>query len=845
MSSTEPETLRLLVVLASPTAAPEGVGLARGAKLDVVEAWTKLRSAIENTCAPDRKNAYPVHWHVYRCYPQSARALHMLLRTGYQIVHFNCHGDPNTLYLEDGSGNELPYSSAQMVADLRDNGVELIVLVACDSRQIGLDLVKAKAVPCAIVTCKAIQSSHVQIFTRLFYEQLALGKTAAAAFAIAHKGAPDPAAWELIGDGNSFRPRRHPQGYAAGPPTFIQSLPTNSLFPFGQAQFFVGRRQELIRIGEWLDSQHFVMVLSGPGGAGKTALAVQSALRFQHRFRALVFVSAKDLPNFGPADVLEALREALRDVSGPLPVLDDGQNVIGSISRCLYAAPVLLILDNFETIRPQLAVQIGQAISRIADGSGSKVLVTTRPVQNPALTDVVHGQNSIALGKLRSEEALALIYNAWRKANGRFPPDNVAPEEASRLTQLHRDAGLPRSCNLLTVKRLNDLAKLAFRYPGFVRLAGSLAAKWGYESAHKRLRQMTGTDLSTALTELIGTMVESLEKQHPRALIALHAALPFVGGFEEEHLRYVAGVEDDIRFQDEYLGPAEQASLLNRRYDRYEMDAPVRAYLEYQRPPEPSTMAEFQQRHAEALLKIADKYRDAPTSMPYEWGNISAAIEHLLQQIGTAGNVPQSLARLLVDHVLRWRSVLVEKEPQRCRTWLGKARDAARKLGERETEALILQTLGDLVRPQNLEAAEAYYKNALELFREKDARVAEAIVLRSLGELAHELTDTDSAFYYYGEAARLFFELVDHAKSADVYGKMAELHKQREEYEAATWCRTIASLLLSLSASNDASSTYRTMAKHFEERGQHEAAASCLTRAEQIHAELSHSLLAT
>ena len=136
---------------------------------------------------------------------------------------------------------------------------------------------------------------------------------------------------------------------------------------------FVGREDELAWLQETLLRQGTRMVtLTGPGGSGKTRLAIEGARRLLEPFRGAVwFVSLQDLvdPALIPGAIADAMSLPRSAQSEPL-----GQAVeVLSRQRCL------LVLDNLEHL-----VEDGATVVRALLGSAPtlKCLVTSRQCMN-------------------------------------------------------------------------------------------------------------------------------------------------------------------------------------------------------------------------------------------------------------------------------------------------------------------------------------------------------------------------------------------------------------------------------------------------------------------------------
>ena len=105
----------------------------------------------------------------------------------------------------------------------------------------------------------------------------------------------------------------------------------------------IGREEDVQRVADLLGSPSVRLVtLTGPGGTGKTRLAMEVARLVEPQFPAgVVFV---DLTMTSSSDgVVSALAAALGLDAGPMPMID-------TIAGALSTEPVLLVVDNFEHV---------------------------------------------------------------------------------------------------------------------------------------------------------------------------------------------------------------------------------------------------------------------------------------------------------------------------------------------------------------------------------------------------------------------------------------------------------------------------------------------------------------
>jgi predicted ATPase len=165
-----------------------------------------------------------------------------------------------------------------------------------------------------------------------------------------------------------------------------------------QLTSFIGREQELRDLKGHLDRSR-LLTLTGPGGSGKTRLALQLAAQVTGSFPdGVYFVALAPVGN--PDLVLSSIAQGigLRDV-GDRPLLE-------RVRSHLEAARVLLLLDNFEHLiaSAPVIVQILQATAEL------RIVVTSRAPLH------VSGEQQFEVPPLRARRA-----GVARTARGRAP----------------------------------------------------------------------------------------------------------------------------------------------------------------------------------------------------------------------------------------------------------------------------------------------------------------------------------------------------------------------------------------------------------------------------------------
>lgn len=207
---------------------------------------------------------------------------------------------------------------------------------------------------------------------------------------------------------------------------------------------FVGRQAELDALGALIDAHRCVTVV-GPGGVGKTRLALEFAAR-RHGDRSPVVV---ELEHADPDDVVPRIARAL-DLEAVA-----GADVTASVAFALASHPYLLVLDNIDRVGP--AVQ--DAARRILPAARDlRILGTSRtPFGDPA-------EHVLALEPLPvggADAAALTMFLDRLSANGVAP---TAGERAIAGRICARLDGLPLAIELAaSVSRHLGLAELADR----------------------------------------------------------------------------------------------------------------------------------------------------------------------------------------------------------------------------------------------------------------------------------------------------------------------------------------------------------------------------------------------
>jgi hypothetical protein len=227
----------------------------------------------------------------------------------------------------------------------------------------------------------------------------------------------------------------HPSSFDLRPST---STPNN----LPRLQPFFGRATELATIREALDpdSRTWGALIDGPGGMGKTSLAVRAAYDCPPGlFQRIVFVSVKDremdddgerpLGNLLVPGFLEMLNELARELGQPDIAKSPEDQRIRLLLDALRPAQALLILDNLESLPKTDRDQLFTFVKRLPPGC--KAILTSR-------RRIGSGSEELILEKLDQDAALATLADLARRH-----PLLARTSEAERIALYTQTAGKP------------------------------------------------------------------------------------------------------------------------------------------------------------------------------------------------------------------------------------------------------------------------------------------------------------------------------------------------------------------------------------------------------------------
>lgn len=238
---------------------------------------------------------------------------------------------------------------------------------------------------------------------------------------------------------------------------------------------FVGREQEVARLKDLVRSKRLV-TLTGPGGVGKTRLALQVASNFLPDFEEGVYVV-----DLAPLDDPELVAAAIGHV---LDVGERGSEpMVDTLGQALKQKAVLLILDNFEQV-----MEAASLIPRLLDRSpGLRIMATSRSRLG------LYGEQLFPVEPLDNKEAVDLFGDRARALDPDFVPGEDGEGTIRELCQTLDNLPLAIELAAARTSTLTPLAILrqlgsgldAFKSPEFGRprrhRSLEAALDWSYE----------------------------------------------------------------------------------------------------------------------------------------------------------------------------------------------------------------------------------------------------------------------------------------------------------------------------------------------------------------------------
>jgi predicted ATPase/DNA-binding SARP family transcriptional activator len=492
-----------------------------------------------------------------------------------------------------------------------------------------------------------------------------------------------------------------------------------------QVELLIGRQRELDDVARLVRSGARLVTLTGPGGVGKTRLALQAASELSEHFRDGVFW----VPLAG-----------VRDSALVLPTVGQTLGARHDLAEHVGEQRMLLLLDNFEHV-----VAAAPALSELLRRCPSLSLcVTSRALLR------ITGEREYVVPQLHEEDAVAL----FRERAPIADPEDAVREVCRRLD------GLPLAIELAAARtRVLAPAKLL-------------------ERLEPRLPLLTtgARDVPDRQRTLHATIEWSYDLLSPSEQLLFGRLAVFAGGFTLEACEGVCDGDLDT------LQCLVEQSLVRREGQRFALLETIREYAQDRlaRADEADRIA---RRHAEWMLNLGlpfesdlgtTRLESALPQLRAEIDNARAAIAWALDKAErdfvlrlilaswafgpTFTDVARWYDEALPDtdiqpsgslaHALRDAGAVAEArgETRKAAAFLARSLRMHRELGDEDGETRALRRLGDnALAMDDVPQALATYNESLSLATRRGDTRGVYLALNGLGRAERELDDPQRA----------------------------------------------------------------------------------------------------
>ena len=573
---------------------------------------------------------------------------------------------------------------------------------------------------------------------------------------------------------------------------------------------FVGRTEELITLSDQLRKAEMRgVVVTGIGGIGKSALVAQAAHRnAQHFPGGMVWISARGHDRFGLADVLDAIDHVMGLKLGKYGETRREHMAL----EALRTRPVLLILDDMETLEEEAKRQVSAFVNQLDIRAGSKVVLSLR----------YHDQAG------------------FRELDAMCPLDLLGLDTESAVQHILSEAEEKGVETLLQASEA-DLRTLADRVDGHPLMLELIVGLRDHVPIRKAASELPA-ELKDRVQALLSTSVAATGEEGTRLLPRL---VVFPGSWDHEAMRVVCGTPglDVSEGRKQLL----ESSLLRLEQDRYSLHQLVRDNVLTKMALETEVEEELRLKHASHYLDVAEQ-ADAKLGaedtgaavrvLDEELDNIRAGMDWSRTRGGKDG------WQLIVRYSCALtRFFSVRGMWQEWSDWGEAALTACHHFGDIHATARAYSNLGVVHTHKNDWArAIELYEIVLEIMRRTGNLRGIAQTYTNMGTVYQRKGDKLRSIELYGKALAILEQLRDTAGMATVYMNLGIAHGS-----AGNWDRAIDMQERSLEINTRLGHTrglaqsYMNLGLVYSDRGDWDLAIDLFEKAQEIFERLGDS----
>jgi predicted ATPase/Tfp pilus assembly protein PilF len=551
-----------------------------------------------------------------------------------------------------------------------------------------------------------------------------------------------------------------------------------------QLNRFFGREAEMRQLQQrLLTAGTRLLTLSGPGGTGKTRLAIEVASRLLEPFSGAVwFVPLADVSDV--AGLVPAVQEALQ-----LPRLSEAAP-LEQVLEALSKQPCLLVLDNFEQL-----VEEGAAVVQtlLAEAPTLMCLLTSRRRLNLA------GERELTLLPLPVPDVPDMPEPLLEMASVQLFVDRAQAARADfQLTRSNAQAVAELCRHLEGIPLALELAAARAQVMSPAQMLGQLANRLDFFVNRQRNTAARHKTLRTTIAWSYRLLSAELQQLFARLSV-------FRGGWTAEAAEVICeaeapeGAEPGPERALDRLAQLRECSLIFTQEEadtiRFQMLETLREYASEQMSP--AQRRQVQQRHIRYFLDLAEvaapqlqgsEQASWLERLETEHSNLRAALEWCLREEAKGEEdslSPEALGLRLAGALHRFW--LVPGYLNEGRAYLTQALARAGATAKTKARAEALNGAGNLACNQgDFADAHRLHEESLAISRESGDLRGAANSLNGLGNVAYEQGDYAGARRFHEESLSIQRELGDRQGIANSLNNLGSVIHYQGDYCAAT-----------------------------------------------------------